>query len=248
MSADSPRSPRSGRVGGGAIGHHPRRGRLAGPLTAVALAAAVSGCGGAAGGAGHRTAARSGSATPPPGLVDVRTVSVSTHVNGPDASGPQVPGWLPNGTPPSTRPLQASPAHPVRAAIEGNTVIAALPGAVGAATLVGPIVPFRYVHAVQSGHRSMQLPVPARFVLSVRVRRGVWRDPAAGFTVQSEDGVIHRPQVTLPDGRPLPARVPAGGEVNLRIVTSMVPGDGGVRWAPAGGRPLVIWTYVLEVD
>ncbi|HET9073013.1 MAG TPA: hypothetical protein VFN48_00405 [Solirubrobacteraceae bacterium] len=176
------------------------------------------------------------------------TVSVSTTVLGDAAANPKLPAYLPSAAPAPDQIVTATPQHPVRAAIEGNTVVAQLPGARADLTVVGPTVPVRFLNAVHAGHRSQQLPVPASFVASVKVTRGTLRLSAHDFGVLSEDGLIHPPRVTALDGGAPPRTLRAGQHADLKLTVTMIPGDGGVRWSPDARRVLVNWTYVLEVD
>lgn len=159
-----------------------------------------------------------------------------------------IPSWIPNPTPPANQVVTASPGHRVRAAIEGNTVIAKLPGGTADVTVVGPEVPAAFTRAVQSGRRSMDLPVPAKFIASFVVRTGTVRIDPQAFTLQTEDGAPHRAEVSSLGGGAAPAVLRQGQHVNLAVRATMVPGNGAVRWAPLGGKPLITWTYVLEVD
>lgn len=232
------------RVGGGANRHHPR---VVTAILAAAVGAGCAACGAHGAVVGARTAG-AGVAGATTSYYDATTVSVSTTVEGDTSASPQLPAYLPSAAAPANQIVTATARRPVRAAVEGNTVIARLPGGSADVTVVGPQVPRRYTAAVQSGHRSQDLPVPASFIASITVRSGSVRVAPTSFTVESEDGAVHRPQVTGVSGGPLPAELGRGQHLNLRLVTSLVPGNGGVRWTPLGLAPLVTWTYVLEVD
>ncbi len=220
------------------------------------LGVLVAGCGSqhaggtGSGGSAARTAGQAAAARAAAGMAAAEaggrtTVSARARVV---AGIGTIPSWLPVPTPPSNQVVTATPQRTVRAAIEGNTVIAALPGARAEVTVVGPQVPARFTRAVQSGHRSMALPVPARFIASFVVRHGQLRLTSRAFTVRDENGQIHGAELRALNGGPPPAVLRAGQHANLALLTTLVPGDGGVRWAPGGSEPLITWDFVLEVD
>ena len=224
---------------------HPRR-----VLPAVAALAAIGGVCAACGASQSAAPAGVPAAHTSASYYGATTVSVSTTVLGDKGASPTLPAYLPSAAPPADQVVTATPQHPVRAAIEGNTVIAALPRTRADLSVVGPTVPARYLNAVHSGHRSQQLPVPASFIASVKVTRGSLALSSHDFSVLSEDGRIHQPRVTSLSGSAVPRELHAGQHLALRLTVTMIPGDGGVRWAPSPGAqdPLVNWTYVLEVD
>jgi len=50
------------------------------------------------------------------------------------------------------------------------------------------------------------------------------------------------------EGTSVPAAVPAGQTVTLRLVATVPGGEGLVRYAPDGTHTVAAWDYVAETD
>ena len=176
-------------------------------------------------------------------LVSSHGGSASPH--GPSAVGAQaryggVPSWLPKATVPVGRTLQASRAHSVLA-IQGETVSVDLGRGRVLATAVGPTVP-------EDG----RFPVPATslctFVVTFASASGVIPLSAKAFSFIDELGHVRHPRVTALHGGALPQQVAAGRPVSLKVYDVLPTGDGGLTWAPEGGRPIATWDFDVEID
>jgi len=152
-----------------------------------------------------------------------------------------IPKWLPKTEKTDDRIVPASGAKPALA-IQGNTVAVHLPGSGKVlVTAVGPEVP-------EEGEFPVPATSPCTFVVTfARASRAVPIDPA-DFTVIDEEGHLHHPKLIGMEGGPPPADVPAGETVSLKVHGVFPTGDGGLRWAPAGGRPAVTWDFDVEID
>jgi hypothetical protein len=49
-------------------------------------------------------------------------------------------------------------------------------------------------------------------------------------------------------GRSLPARVPKGQTITVTVKGVLPTGNGRLRWAPDGGKPIVSWDFDVEID
>ena len=151
-----------------------------------------------------------------------------------------VPSWLPKATVRVGRVVTATPAHP-RLAIEGDTVAVRLPGGRAMVTAVGPQVP-------EEG----AFPVPAtsacRFAVTLAAVHGSVPIGSHAFSFLSEHGQVHRARLTLRTGGRPPSRVTAGHPVTVRLSAVLPTGNGQLRWAPLGGRPVASWDFEVEID
>ena len=151
-----------------------------------------------------------------------------------------LPSWLPKTTVSVGRVRTASEARPWLA-IEGDSVSVRLPRGHVLATAVGPEVP-------EEG----RVPVPAtsRCTFIVTFARGAGTVPisARAFTIIDEQGRVHRPHVALLDGGSVPARLPAGKPISLKVWDVLPTGSGTFRWTPVGRRPIVSWDFDVEID
>lgn len=160
----------------------------------------------------------------------------------------QIPSWLPKPTPPPNQVVTATAAHPVPAAIEGNTVHAELPHGSADVTAVGPAIPHWVQSELQSGSFNESSTAPSTFTVTFASPHGVVPLRAKAFSIITDQGQIVYPAVTAPHGRPLPARVAPGKPVTLTVKVGLNEGDGALRWAPDGPKVLVAWLYHLELD
>lgn len=151
-----------------------------------------------------------------------------------------LPSWLPKATIPVNRVVTATPAHPALG-IEGDTITVRLAGARAVVTTVGPVVP-------EEGRFPVPATSPCTFTISFARSHGVIHLAAGQFTVLDELGHIHHLRVRLSDGRPLPARVPAGRILTITASTVLPTGNGRLRWTPGTAKPLAAWDFDVEID
>lgn len=159
----------------------------------------------------------------------------------------QIPSWIPEQKQASDSVVSATIAKPVLAAVEGDTVLAHLPTGSAYVTAVGPSVPNwvqTYAHKNLWTANSL---APSTFTFTVAEPRGAVPVRAADFEIQTSEGQIVHPAVLLADGKPLPATVKPGQQLNLTVRAKLPEGEGAIRWAD-GNRVLVVWMYALELD
>jgi hypothetical protein len=159
----------------------------------------------------------------------------------------QIPSWIPRQKQPSDSVVSATIAKPVLAAVEGDTVLARLPGSSAYVTALGPSVP----NWVQTyAHRNLWTAdslAPSTFTFTIAHPEGPLPLRASDFEIQTEEGQIVHPAVSLANGRPLPATVKLGRSVTLTLRAKLPEGEGAIRWAD-GNQTLVVWMYSLELD
>ena len=151
-----------------------------------------------------------------------------------------LPSWLPKGTAPVGRIVQASPTHPVLG-IEGDTVAVRLARASSYATAVGPSVP-------ESGKFPVPRTSPCTFIVTFAGTSGVVPISAAGFTITDELGRLHHPKVMALDGGAPSSLIAPGKPLSLEIYAVLPTGSGSLSWAPVGRRPIVSWDFDVEID
>ena len=151
-----------------------------------------------------------------------------------------LPSWLPRPKMRVRRLLTATSAHPALS-IQGETVAVDLPGGHVLATVAGPEVP-------EEGHFPVPATTPCTFILTLASASGTVPLRAADFTFVDDHGGIHHPQVSALHGGVVPTSAPPGRTVSLKLYDVLPTGDGGLEWAPGGGRPPVGWDYTVEID
>jgi hypothetical protein len=151
-----------------------------------------------------------------------------------------LPSWLPEATAPVGRTVQASGAHPALA-IQGDTVSVDLARGRVLATAVGPSVP-------EDGRFPVPATSPCTFIVTFASASGVIPLSARAFTFIDEFGHVRHPRVTVMGGGPLPRQVVPGRPMSLKVYDVLPTGDGGLTWAPDGGRPIVSWDFDVEID
>jgi hypothetical protein len=160
--------------------------------------------------------------------------------HGSEASYGGLPSWLPKATVPVNRVVQASSAHPALA-IQGDTVSVNLAGARVLATAVGPSVP-------EDGRFPVPATSPCTFIVTFAAASGAVPLGPRAFTFIDEFGHVRHPRVTSMSGGPVPKQIPAGRPLSLKVYDVLPTGDGGLAWAPGGGRPIVSWDFDVEID
>ncbi len=230
MSSANHTSVASG-TGGRASALGPRRAlfaAIAAAVLAVVLIVSLSGALSSGGTAGtHRPSA-------------ARSSAVVTDSSNASAKYGGLPSWLPKPKVHVNRVLTASATDPVLS-IQGDAVAVDLPHGRVLATAVGPEVP-------EEGHFPVPATTPCTFIVTFASASGtVPLDPAA-FTFRDDHGHAHHPRVTAMDGGPPPRVVVPGKTVSLKLYDVLPTGDGGLAWAPTGGRTLVGWDYTVEID
>jgi hypothetical protein len=184
-------------------------------------------------------AGHSGSAAKHNGTASTHGKVTGTHLASAAEYG-GLPSWLPKAKVPVERVLQASPAHPALA-IQGNTVSVHLAQGQVLATAVGPTVP-------ESGRFPVPATSPCTFIVTFAAASGVVPLGPSAFTFLDEQGHVRHPRVTAMHGGALPRQVLPGRPVSLKVYDVLPTGDGGLTWAPGGGRPIVSWDFDVEID
>jgi hypothetical protein len=150
------------------------------------------------------------------------------------------PSWLPKATVPVGRVVRASAVHPALA-IQGDTVAVHLHDGQTKATVVGPAVP-------EEGKFPVPATSPCRFSISLAAGHGVVPIRVRDFSILDEQGHLHYPRVRLQGAGRLPARLAPGRIVTLSASAVLPTGNGRLRWAPNGPRPLASWDFDVEID
>jgi hypothetical protein len=166
--------------------------------------------------------------------------AAGSHQSTAIASYGGLPSWLPKAKIPVNRVLDASITHSVLT-IQGTTVSVALPHGRALATAVGPSVP-------EDGRFPVPPTSPCTFVVTFAHVSSAIPLSRQAFTLVDEYGHIRHPRVTSMDGGPPPTRIVPGRPLSLKIYDVLPTGDGGLEWAPYGGRPLVSWDFNVEID
>jgi len=151
-----------------------------------------------------------------------------------------LPSWLPKPKVPVNRILTASEAHPALS-IQGDSVSVELPRGRVLATAVGPETPHQ-------GRFPVPATSPCTFIVTFTAAAGAVPLSPRAFTLVDEFGRVRHPRVTTIGGGPPPRQAQPGRSVSLRIYDVLPTGDGGLRWAPEGARPIVAWDFVVEID
>lgn len=159
----------------------------------------------------------------------------------------EIPSWLPKPAAPSDAMVSASAAHPVLAAVEGDTVDAHLYAGSAYVTGVGPAAATSAPAGGRAGTGGSALS-PTTFLFTIASARGAVPLRAGAFSILTAAGQILHPTVTLRGGGRLPARATPGKPVNLTLSASLPEGQGALRWAPDGNRVLVAWLYQFELN
>ena len=163
-----------------------------------------------------------------------------TRSGGSSAGYGTIPSWLPKATVPVGRTVTATTAHPWLA-VEGDTVSVHLARGRAEATTVGPAVP-------EEGRFPVPATSPCTFTVTFAVASGIVPLRASAFTIVDELGRLHHPQVKMRGGGPLPSHIPPGRTVSLTLKDVLPTGNGRLRWAPDGARPIVSWDFDVEID
>lgn len=141
---------------------------------------------------------------------------------------------------PVDRLVTASAAHPWLA-IQGDTVLVRLFGGHVLATAVGPNVP-------EEGAFPVPKTSPCSFTLTFTAASKALPLRAAAFSALDEYGRVHVLTVTTAAGKPLPASIPQGTTITLRLSATLPTGEGQLRWTPQGSEPIVSWDFDVEID
>jgi hypothetical protein len=160
----------------------------------------------------------------------------------------KIPSWLPSAKPPPDQIVEATEAHPVLAAIEGNTVDVRQASGSAMVTAVGPAIPAWVSNRVQAGHWGDDEAAPSTFIVTFARVKGVVRLRPSAFQILTTQGQVIHPSITGPGGRPMPADLRSGQSITLTMRAGLGEGEGVLRWVPVGTRVLVAWTYELELD
>jgi hypothetical protein len=151
-----------------------------------------------------------------------------------------LPAWLPKTKTPVGRVLHASRAHPALS-LQGEPISVDLDSGNVLATAAGPSVP-------EEGRTPVPATSPCTFIVTFAHISGAIPISATAFTFIDELGHVRHPHVTSMTGGPPPLRVLPGKTVSLTVNDILPTGDGALRWAPTGGRPIASWDFDIEID
>jgi hypothetical protein len=151
-----------------------------------------------------------------------------------------LPSWLPKSHEAVGRVVQASAAHPWLA-VEGDSVLVTLVHGQVLVTAVGPQVP-------ETGKVPVPATSPVRFVVTFSHARGSVPIGAGSFVLEDEESLLYHPAVSAYGGGPFPPYAPDGRSLSISISDVLPIGEGQLRWAPAGGKPIVSWDFDVEID
>jgi len=160
----------------------------------------------------------------------------------------KIPSWLPSAKPPPNQIVTATAAHPVLAAIEGDTVNTQLTRGSAMVTAVGPAIPAWVSNQVQLGHWNDNETAPSTFTVTFARVKGTIALTAAAFQILTTQGQVIHPAITAAGGGPMPTELRPGKPLTLTMKAGLGEGEGVLRWVPIGTRVLVAWTYELELD
>jgi hypothetical protein len=172
-------------------------------------------------------------------LSAVAIALIATRGSSADRYG-TLPSWLPKAKLSTGRTVVASASHP-QLAIQGDAVRVLLTGGSVLATTVGPAVP-------EDGRFPVPPTSPTTFTVTFRSATGAVPLQARAFTILDEESHVHRPTVTLANGRSLPSHVAPGTTLTLRVHDVLPTGGGELRWTPQAGKALVRWDFDVEID
>jgi len=186
--------------------------------------------------AGHTIRADTSSSSAPAGTHDqpAATHGISSAKYG------GLPSWLPKAKTPVNRVVTASAAHPALA-IQGDTVSVDLAGGRVLATAVGPETP-------EQGRFPVPASSPCTFIVTFAHASGAIPLSAKAFAFIDEHGHMRHPRVTAMGGGAPPRQILPGKPLSLKVYDVLPTGDGGLTWAPDGGRPVASWDFDVEID
>ncbi len=152
-----------------------------------------------------------------------------------------LPNWLPKAKTAVNRVVTATAAHPALA-IQGDTVSVDLSGGGRVlTTAVGPETP-------EQGRFPVPASSPCTFIVTFAHASGAIPLNAKAFTFVDELGHIRHPRVTVVGAGALPRQILPGKPLSLKVYDVLPTGDGGLTWAPDGGRPIASWDFDVEID
>jgi hypothetical protein len=151
-----------------------------------------------------------------------------------------LPSWLPKAKTPVNLVVTATAAHPALA-IQGDTISVDLARGRVLATAVGPQTP-------EQGRFPVPASSPCTFIVTFAHASGAIPLNASAFTFVDELGHVRHPRVTAIGGGGLPRQILPGKPVSLKVYDVLPTGDGGLTWAPDGGRPIASWDFDVEID
>jgi hypothetical protein len=151
-------------------------------------------------------------------------------------------------TVPTPTVVTATAQKPDLGAMEGNPVTAQVAGGSSQLFVAGPAVPSWVPAQASAGKLVTGSVVPATFDVSFSGTQGTVALAADQFTLLTYQGKILHPSVKLATGGPLPATLPAGRTLALKVTAPMPEGDGTIRWAPDTRHIVVAYFWTLEFD
>jgi hypothetical protein len=144
--------------------------------------------------------------------------------------------------------LAATAQKPQLSSMEGTPVDAQLASGSSQLFVAGPSVPSWVATQASEGKLVTGSTVPSTFTVSFSQTRGTVPLSADQFTIIDYKGTIVHPKVTTASGGALPANLPAGTTVSLKLTAPVTEGDGAIRWAPDAKHIVVSYFWTLEFD
>jgi hypothetical protein len=156
--------------------------------------------------------------------------------------------WIKIPRAPAVTVAKATAAAPQLHAMEGFPVQAELPHGSVQIAVEGPAIPNWATNEANAGKWPSGAPVPATFDVTFTNAKGTVPLSQADFGVITYTGQLLQPKVSNAAGGQIPASIPSGKSVTLKMSTSVPEGDGEIRWAPNGKKILVAYFWTLELD
>jgi hypothetical protein len=156
--------------------------------------------------------------------------------------------WLKIPTAPAVTIATATPRNPQLHAMQGYPVLAKLPQGSVQISVQGPVVPSWVSQEAGAGKWPGGAAVPSTFDVTFKAAKAAIPLSTSDFDVVTYNGELLHPKITTAAGGSIPAAIPSGKAVTLKLATSLPQGDGEVRWAPGGKRILVAYFWTLELD
>jgi hypothetical protein len=156
--------------------------------------------------------------------------------------------WLKIPTAPAVTIATATPRTPQLRAMQGYPVLAKLPTGSVQISVEGPTVPNWASQEAGAGKWPGDAAVPSAFDVTFKAAKGSIPLSVSDFDVVTYNGELLHPKIATASGASLPASIPEGRSLTLKLTTSVPQGDGEVRWAPGGKRILVAYFWTLELD
>jgi hypothetical protein len=159
-----------------------------------------------------------------------------------------VPSYIKIPEPTLPPPATASAAHPDLSQQAGYAVKTTLPHGVTDVFMAGPLLQRSLANNVSTHRVSLNAAVPGTFEVIFSATHGRVPLSKNAFTLITYRGTILHPRMTLANGGPLPAMVPDGKTLKLKMFAKVPEGDGLIRWSPINNKILVGTFWTTEFD